>query len=287
MDRFVFTGFADEIDSSLDVQMTVLERLGIRQIEMRGVDGKNLTDYTLEESAEIKRRLDQRGFSLSAIGSPIGKIKITDPFTEHPEKFRHVLEQAKLFGTPYIRLFSFFIPQGEDPARYRDEVLARMQAFLDAAQGYDVILLHENEKDIYGDTPERCLDLLETLHHPKLFATFDPANFVQCGVEVFPHAYNLLAPYLRYMHIKDALFKDGSVVPAGQGDGRVYEVLSALVATDYHGYLSLEPHLGDFVGYSALEHSGTEKDRETKGSVLFEIAYKALMALLEKGGWNE
>ena len=289
MSKIILSGFADEIDRNLTVQMNVMESLGIHHIEMRGVNGKNLCDCTLEEAKEIKAQLDARGFKLSAIGSPIGKIKITDPFEPHLEHFKHVLDLAELFGAKYIRLFSFFMPKDEDPAIYRDEVMKRMAQFVEVAQGRNVILLHENEKGIYGDIADRCLDVIKTINSPILRVTFDPANFAQCDEEVYPHAYNQLAPYLTYMHIKDARYSDHRVVAPGEGDGRVLDVLKALADSGYEGFLSLEPHLCNFVGFTALESDPdeVEKAADSEGARCFGIAASALRGLMEKAGLTE
>lgn len=284
MSKFIITGFADEIDPSLQIQMDALEKLGIRHIEMRGVNGKNIADCTLDETREIKRQLDSRGFSISAVGSPIGKIMITDPMAPHLDKFRHVVEIAKLLGTSYIRMFSFFIPEGDEPSRYRKEVLERLGQMCRVAEENQIILLHENEKGIYGDTTERCLDLLQSIHSPHLRMTFDPANFIQTGARPYPDAWRLLAPYVDYMHIKDALFADKSVVPAGQGDGGLPQLIEALDKKGYSGFLSLEPHLGDFVGFSSLEKDAIQKSSQEKGEVLFTIAYQALRKILDEKG---
>src|SRR5690625_2854637 len=168
MSKFILSAFADEIDQDLKTQMDVLDEHGIKHIEMRGVNGKTLVDYDLDEVREIKRQLDERGFKLSAVGSPIGKIQITDAFDEHLDKFKHTLEVAKIMEAPYIRMFSFYIPKGDDCAQHRDEVLRRWEAFIEAAQDYDVILLHENETGIYGDTPENCYDLRSEEHTSEL-----------------------------------------------------------------------------------------------------------------------
>lgn len=278
---FTISAFADEIDMNLTTQMDVLEKYHIHHIEMRGVNGKNLSDCTVSEAKEIKAQMDARGFRLSAVGSPIGKIGITDDFAPHLEQFKRVLEIAHCMKTDYIRMFSFFIPKGDDPDRYQDAVLERWHGFITAAKGSGITLLHENEKEIYGDTAERCLNLLQKLDCDFVRATFDPANFVQCGVEVFPHAFELLRPYIAYMHIKDAKFSDGSVTPAGQGDGRVADVLSALQADGYDGFLSLEPHLADFEGFSALEQDCDEtKPDKSKGALLFGVAADALSGIL-------
>ena len=190
MSRFILSAFADEIDPRLDVQMDVLEQHGISYIETRGVGGKNITEYSPEEVREIKKQLDDRGFRISAIGSPIGKIGITDDFGPHMESFKRTLEIAKILETRYIRMFSFYIPEGDKPEKYRDEVMDRWRQFLEAAEGTGIMLLHENEKGIYGDTPQRCLDLVKAMDSANLKLIFDPANFVQCDVVTYPEAMN-------------------------------------------------------------------------------------------------
>lgn len=280
MYKFTLSAFADEIDPDLNLQMDVLDQHEIKYIEMRGVNGRNITEYTLEEAREIKKQLDQRGFRLSAIGSPIGKIKITDDFEPHLELFRHTLEIAKILEAKYIRMFSFFMPEGEDPSQYREEVLNRWRAFIEAAEGSGITLLHENEKDIYGDTAERCLDLLSSLDCDYVRLTFDPANFVQCGEETYPKAFNMLKDYIEYMHIKDAKADSKQVVPAGQGDGKFVEILDELRKMNYQGFLSLEPHLGNFVGFASLEPGTVGADLPEGGPKQFAIAVHALKSLL-------
>ncbi|HEY8350762.1 MAG TPA: sugar phosphate isomerase/epimerase family protein [Clostridia bacterium] len=282
MSRFILSAFADEIDPGLDVQMDVLEQHGISYIEMRGVGGKNITQYSLEEVMEIKRRLDKRGFRISAIGSPIGKISITDDFGPHLELFRHTLEIAKILETRYIRMFSFYIPEGEKPENYRGEVMDRWRRFLEAAEGTGIMLLHENEKDIYGDTPQRCLDLVKEMDNGNMKLIFDPANFVQCDVETYPEAYELLKEHVVYLHIKDAVYSDHHVVPAGQGDGKVKEILESLYKRGFEGFLSIEPHLWNFVGFAELENRKVEASEEDSGPDKFAIAAYALKKLIRE-----
>ncbi len=272
---FVLSGFADEIAPDLTVQLDVLDQLGIRYLELRGVWGKNVLALSDDEVATIKAELDRRGIGVSAIGSPIGKIRIDEPFAPHLADLRRAIDLAERFDSPYIRIFSFFVPEGE-AAAYRDEVMRRMQALLEAAQGHPVTLLHENERHIYGDIPERCRDIHETLASPQLRMTFDPANFVMCGVHPFTEAYPLVEEYIEYVHVKDGLLSDRRVVPAGEGDGEVRELLAALQQRGYNGYLSLEPHLaqsGAFSGFSGPE--------------LFGVAVRALRGLLNEIGASE
>lgn len=279
MAKFILSGFADEIDPNFDVQLKVVNDLDIGYIEVRGIDGRNISTYTPDEIKEIKKKLDAANVKISSIGSPIGKIKITDPMDEHIESFKNVIELAKILETKYIRLFSFFVPKEENPANFRDEVLKRMQMFVDTAKGSGIMLLHENEKGIYGDNAERCLDILESIGSDNLRAVFDPANFVQCKQKTFPEAYDMLKPYIEYMHIKDAL-NDGSVVPAGMGEGKVKDILASLKAADYEGFLSLEPHLTNFVGLAGLEDGKDGKEISTNTEAKFRLAVKSLRDIL-------
>jgi sugar phosphate isomerase/epimerase len=269
------TGFADEISPVLNIQLDVLESEGIRYIEFRGVWGKNVLELSDNELLSVKEEMNRRGFRLSSVGSPIGKISINDDFEQHLVDFERALYVAKMFEVPYIRIFSFFIPEGHDPVAYRGEVMRRIKELVKKAEDAGVILLHENEKDIYGDTAERCLDILETCQSSNLRCAFDPANFVQCGVKPYIEAFPLLEKYIEYMHIKDALFDEGKVVPAGKGDGEVLDVLKALKQKGYTGFMSLEPHLTRaFSGFSGPDR--------------FRVASSALKNLLTEidEKWN-
>ena len=273
---FTLAGFADEISPELDVQLDTLQELSLRYLELRGVWDKNVLDLDDGEAQQIKAALDERGIKVSAIGSPIGKIKIDDPFEPHLEAFDRALQLAEYFGAPYIRMFSFYVPEGE-AAAYRSQVMERLRALLERAKGHPVTLLHENESRIYGDVPTRCLDILETLASPQLRMTFDPANFVMCGVKPYTEAYVLLKDHIEYLHIKDAISAERRIVPAGQGDGEVRQVLSALQARGYDGFASLEPHLaraGAFSGFSGPELFGVAVGalRELLGEIDAEIS---------------
>jgi 3-dehydroshikimate dehydratase len=261
------SGFADEISQDLDEQLDTLESLGIKYLELRGVWGKNVLALNDEELDTVKAELDRRGIGVSAIGSPIGKVPIDSDFEAYKDLVQHAIEVAIKLGTPYIRMFSFYI---NDLDADRDEVMRRLQVMADMAASGGVTLLHENEKAIYGEQPDRCLDLHQTIKGDSFRATFDPANFVQAGVKPFDDAYPLLKPYIEYFHIKDAIMGEGKVVPAGEGDGQIRELMAAAKEAGYDGFLSLEPHL-KVAGHS----SGFT------GPELFGTAAKALRAILD------
>lgn len=268
------SGFADEIDPELDRQLETLASEGIKSFDLRGVWKTNVLALSDAQVNRIQAALQAAGISVSAIAAPTGKIGIRDDFGPHLDAFKRGLELANRFGARYVRIFSFFIPTGDDPATYRDEVLERMRALVTAAEGTGVTLIHENEKDIYGDTPERCLDLLKSIDSPTLRAAWDPANFVQVlGAGTGPHnqGYALLRPYIAYVHVKDAKAAAGQVVPAGEGDGQLRKTITALRADGFDGFFSLEPHLasaGTFSGFSGPE--------------LFRTAVQAFKGLLDE-----
>jgi len=256
----------------------VLSRLGISYIELRSADGINVSDFTMDFAKEVKKKLDQANIRISAIGSPIGKIRIDDDFDAHLQKLSHTEQMADIFETAYIRMFSFYIPENYAAADCRSEVLFRMEAMVAEAAHNNITLLHENEKGIYGDNASRCLDLMQQFAGKHFSCTFDFANFIQCGQDP-SEAYEMLSPYISYVHVKDALFATGEVVPAGTGDGHLPEIFQKLDASGYHGFLSLEPHLANFSGLAALEHNAairTENNTEKAFCVAWEAFRKVL-----------
>ncbi len=265
--------FADEADGRISEQIKAMVRNGIDYLEIRGVDGKNISDISKEKAKEVRRQLDDVGLAVWSLGSPYGKIGICDEFAPHLDKFKHGLELAEILGAKHIRMFSFYVPSG-DEKHYRDDVMRRLEQFISAAEGSGVILCHENEKGIYGDIASRCLEIHKNF--PQLKAVFDPANFIQCRQDT-KQAWELLSPYVEYMHIKDAM-ADGSVVPAGKGIGNLPYLLQ-----NYKGQvLTLEPHLSVFEGFDELE--GEEKTKMgycyPSSDAAFDAAVNALKELI-------
>ncbi|MET3451366.1 sugar phosphate isomerase/epimerase family protein [Curtobacterium sp. 1544] len=239
------SGFGDEIDADPAIQVAVLQALGASAIEVRSAWGVNVVDLAEDQRAGLHRLFQERGQTVSAIASPIGKVAVDEPVEHEVERLGRAIAAAHALGTTNIRIFSFYF-EGRAPEAVRDDVLVRMRALADLAEREGVTLLHENEKDIYGDVPERVLDIVESVGSSALRLAWDNANYVQCGVKPFTDGWAQLAPYVDYLQVKDALRADSSVVPAGEGDGELLETLTALRDAGYSGYASLEPHLSDF-----------------------------------------
>ncbi|MBQ2032030.1 MAG: sugar phosphate isomerase/epimerase [Lachnospiraceae bacterium] len=278
------SGFADEIAQELDVQIEAVSRLGIQYIEMRGVDGNNLIYHPDAKVKEIKQKLEDAGIKLSALGSPLGKIGIEDPFEPHFEEFKRACEIAHRMDTKNIRMFSFYIPEGKEK-EYKGKVFDRLGRFADYAGRNDIVLLHENEKGIYGAKAPECLEIMKKLGSDHFRAIFDFANFVQCGQDTL-EAYDLLKDYVDYIHVKDARKENGTVVPVGYGDGNVEAILKKLFASGFDGFLSLEPHLFDFKGFEGLERGRTaslsQSGQALSGAEAFAVAHRALCEVLDR-----
>jgi len=272
---FFLTGFADEISTDPDEQIETLKKAGMNYLELRGVNGKNILDMSDDQALAFKSKLDKAEISVSSIGSPIGKVQIQSDLTTHMNLFRVALERAKMFCTPYIRVFSFY-HEGTRPDLCREEVITFFRQMLYEARVAGCVLLHENERHIYGETPSRCLDLMETLNSPMLKLAFDPANFVQAGIDPLVDAWPILKHHTAYFHIKDAIAKNGRVVPAGCGDGGLTKILQQATANHFTGFLSIEPHLKP----NDPDYGGSGPDR-------FLTAVQALRLLLDQIGATE
>lgn len=281
MNEIKIYAFADEASPMIDGQITALKENGLDGLEIRNVDNVNVSEISNAKAKEVRKKLDDAGLSVWSIGSPIGKIDIEkDSFAVHTEKFRRTLEIAEILGAENIRLFSFFVPKDKNPEDYKEEVINRLGTFLDLAKGTGITLCHENEKGIYGDIPERCLELHKAL--PEIAAIFDPANYVQSGADTIK-AWEMLDGYVKYLHIKDSL-KDGSVVPAGKGDGNIPFILGEF-SKKGKNRVTLEPHLAVFEGLSSLEKEGDtsvvgDVYRYSSNTEAFKAAADALKELI-------
>ncbi len=265
------SAFADEVSQDLDEQIAIMQKEGVGNIELRAVDGKNVLKLTPQEVKTVKRTCSAAGIGFSAVGSPLGKFPLDGDFKQQLDDTKRAVEYAHILKAPYIRMFSFHIPKGDNPADHRSQVMDWLSAMIAEAEAGNVIMAHENEKGIYGDTGARCLDLMQSLKSPAFTGIFDFANFVQCGEQPYQDCWQQLKPYITYFHIKDALLESGKVTPAGQGDGDIEKILGEAYADGFENFLTLEPHLS--VAEANYGRTSTE---------LFHTAVAALNGILSR-----
>lgn len=249
MEKFLLSAFTDEYNKDMAAQIALCREQQIPYLEPRFVGSKNIADLSVQEAKELRKKLENIG--VSAIGSPLGKISLADDFEAHLEKAKNVFEIAGILDTGNVRMFSFYLHEGKSRRECRSEVIEKLGRLLDLADTFGLTLCHENEADIYGESPDMCLDLLKVFDG-RMKCVFDMGNFVLGGFLPLEDAYPKLKNYIRYFHIKDAL-SAGAVVPPGCGEGHIKEIL-----TDYRTevkrdvLITLEPHLQTFDGLNAL-----------------------------------
>ena len=287
-EKIRISGFADEISADFDVQLKTVTDLGMHYISLRSADGIGVADYTPDLVKEkLLPRLKAAGVGVSSLGSPIGKVDIKDEagFQKQLAQLKTLCEIAHLLDCRYIRMFSFYMPKDEDPADYRTQVIGKLRQFIAVAEENDVVLLHENEKEIYGDTGARCLDLMQTLGSPVFRSAFDFANFVQCGQDT-EVCWDMLQPYIEYIHIKDAVHVHNENVLCGTGEGKIQKLLTRAIEQEgYEGFLTLEPHLVLFDTLKTLETADTadiiRENKAKDGAEAYGMQYHALCRILD------
>jgi sugar phosphate isomerase/epimerase len=273
---FTLSAFADEISPDPIVQVNVLKSCGVRHIEFRSVHRTNVLALSDAQIGEVKKLLDGEGFKLSAIGSPIGKVAIDSPFEPHLDKFKRAIDLCKVFGTPNVRVFSYY-PPADSPwdgnwAPHRDEVIRRMKAKAELAAKAGVVLFHENEHRIYGDSPDRVLDLMQSVNSPALRQAYDAANYVFCGYDPV-EGWEQTKEYVGHLHIKDWIPGEEHGRIPGTGAGQIPHSIADAVRRGYKGYAVMEPHL-----------RGGGPTGGVTGPDLFPLATEAFKRIVEKAG---
>ena len=251
MGKIILSAFADEYNADIDRQIEGLKICGINYIEPRFIGAKNISELTAEEASALNKKLSDNGISVSALGSPLGKINLADDFDAHLKMAERLFDNANILGAKNIRMFSFYRREGQTLEESREETFDKVGKMLDLADKFGVTLCHENEGAIYGESVPACLDLLSSFGG-RLRCVFDMGNFALLKHKPYPDGYDALKNYIEYFHIKDSLGA-GAIVPAGCGEAKIEEILKAY-KTDFDRdfVITLEPHLETFSGLRKL-----------------------------------
>ena len=271
------SAFSDEAGSSIQEQIEAMKRNGISLTELRSIDGKNVSTFTIEEAESYQKEFERNGISVWSIGSPLGKTDINTDFEEYSKLVEHVCQLAKIFKTDKIRMFSFFNTKGKD-----EKVFDNLRKMVEIGRKYGVYMYHENEKDIYGDIAQRVLKIMQNVDGLKYI--YDPANYLQCG-EPADKTLALFHKTTDYFHIKDVISATGALVPAGCGDGNIAKLLD-MISDDK--VLTLEPHLALFDAYKSIDNTEMKHQYIYAGpNEAFDAAVTALKKVLNEVGYRE
>ena len=121
MGKIILSAFADEYSSDFTEQLEGMRDFDIDYVEIRGVDGKNVSTLTRDEVKTVKSKLDFYGMGASAIGSPVGKVQLDGDLDAHLDMAKRVFETANELGAKYVRMFSFYAPEGKDILDYKEQ----------------------------------------------------------------------------------------------------------------------------------------------------------------------
>ena len=247
MIKATISGFYDEASFNINEQIALIKQLGEEYLCPRQIGKKTITNYTFAEFRDnIYPLLAKHNIKFSSIGSSLGKIRIDDEagYQKQLEQLKELIEICKLTNCKYIRIFSFFGCLIE-PEKHLPQVIKKLNGFLELTKDTGIVLLHENEKEIYGDTPERVLQIYNALKDKGLQLIYDASNFIQCDIDPLD-AYNQLKEYVVYYHIKDCDASSKVEVPVGLGDGKYKEIFADLSKRNYQGFMTLEPHTAKY-----------------------------------------
>lgn len=280
MSKILISAFADEYDHDPRLQADFLGKRGVPYIEPRFINGTNIADLSEGDTKAYTALLAERGVRAFSIGSPLGKINLADDFDAHLELAKKCFTNANIMGAANIRMFSFYLRDGQSRDEARGEVIDKLGRLIDLADSYALTLCHENEAKIYGESPERCLDILNAFGG-RLKAVFDMGNFVLDGHKPFPDGYGLLRDYIQYFHIKDSM-SVGAIVPPGCGEARIADIIAAHKAYSSSDIVvTLEPHLETFDGLNKLVGKTFDNPYKFESAkAAFETALDKLEAIL-------
>ncbi len=271
------SAFSDEAANDMEGQIAALQRGNIPYTELRSIGGKNVLEFTVAEAKGYRTQFADSGIAVWSVGSPLGKVDISVNLDEYMEKVKHCCALANALHTDKIRTFSFFNAYEE-----KNKVFDGLNRMTEIAKEYGVFMYHENEKDVYGDTLARVLELQREV--PALKCIYDPANYVQVG-EKADDTLTALADKADYFHIKDVVAATGELVPAGYGDGKISELIASIRGDKV---LTLEPHLALFESYKQIDKVEMKhKFTYENNGEAFDAGVASLKKLLNEAGYKE
>jgi sugar phosphate isomerase/epimerase len=285
--RYTLSAFADEAADDMDGQIKALLESKIGHVDLRNVDGHNIGALPLDHARKVKQKLDAAGLKVGMYGTPIGKIDLADDFDIDVKKLQHMGELKNIFGARNVRIFSYWNKKaGASEADFRKESVRRLTELAKLAQKLDLVLYHENEVAVFGDTLEHVKVLRDELHakFPQNFKLiFDSDNFNQCNQDVWT-CWTTLRDAIEAVHFKDSNKVDGSFqhCPVGQGNGRYPDIVRDLASRNWSGPMTLEPHLARSAAVLATGPHGQANQSlaDLTPYECFQLAAKQLHKLL-------
>ena len=281
----------DEISMDIAHALDVMREYGCEGAELRGIWGKNISDFTDAEVSDLKKLLAEKGFPVVCIASPVLKCELIESESgelgrmhdakersrgQQIDLLKRCIELADFFGTDFIRVFSFW-KRGELTAAIEESIVEALAEIAEVAQKAGKVLVLEMEHSCYIGNGEETARVLSKVNNSALKAVWDPGNAFFAGENAFPTGYEFVKDYIVHVHAKDAEQLNNGLkrfVVIGEGQIDYKAQLSALARDGYEGYISLETHYIPFAGtqeqgsrlcLAALRHLVNEVQSASEG----------------------
>jgi L-ribulose-5-phosphate 3-epimerase len=257
--RIPIAAITDEFTPDLAAALEAMKPIGMEAAELRMIGEKNIMDLDEDELKAGKRLLDDRGFRVISIASPLLKcvypgaevdtrwqqdaFAAKHTFADQASLLEHGLYITKYFSSQIIRVFSYW--RTVEPEDVFEPVCEALRRMAERAAEDGVIIGLENEHACNISTGAQAAKVLEAVNHPNLKLVWDPANALVSGEVPFPDGYaKIPKERIVHVHAKDCHMDGHKPVwgPLGTRSVDWKGQIAALLADDYRGYLSLETH---------------------------------------------
>jgi len=257
---FPIAAITDEFSFDLDAALDAMATVGMTGVELRLIGDRNIIDFSDEEIADVRRKVERRGMHVLSIASPVLKCVLPDapPIDERfqqdvfgsaytiddqPRLSKRAFEIAEMTGAKIIRVFSYW--RTTAPEQCVDRIVEALKDLADRARGRGLVIGLENEHACNAGTGAEAGRVLAALDHPALKSIWDPANAFILGETPFPDGYSKLPPSrIAHVHAKDCVVNGHKPTwgPLGEMGVDWRGQLAALNRDGYRGAISLETH---------------------------------------------
>lgn len=270
----------DELSTDLQKALLMIKEVGLKWIELRTVNNRNIAQLTIEEAREFKRILEENNLQVCAISSPLLKcffpgeedsVPVGDQFGFHINDYSthltivdHLMDIGEIFGTSLLRVFTFWKAAPTTQSKI-DEIADLMIPLVNKACNRGFTLCIENEPYCYVQKGSELHSLLNRVNSDNVRALWDPGNAKLVG-ETEEEGYENIRDMIAHVHLKDFRYVKNEVefTLPGTGEVDIALVINLLAQSDYKGFVSLEPCRGGLT----LEEFKFTVDRLKKISLL-------------------
>jgi len=249
----------DEVSQNFEYTLDFLAKLGVKNIELRSIWGKNVANLNKEELLKLSDLIEEKGLRVSALATPIFKCPLFDDspilidtdkffvkgdtYNEHMRMLRFSFKLAKVLKTNRIRVFSFLKVNNIKGAW--QEIVNRLQHAAFLASKYNLFLILENEHTCNICDTNLILKFFRSINYTNMKLLWDPCNSLIFGNNPIEE-YRKIKKYICYVHIKNVVLDDNNSYKYTKiSDGIIdYKTLICkMIRDNYKGCISLEPHI--------------------------------------------